>query len=122
MVDDIALQPAGLGDLLDLLGAGTINARTAKELFREIVVSGASAAALVEERGLGVVKDEGALDAACQAAIEAHPAAAEDVRGGNPKAIGRLMGEAMKALGGRGDPPGRPPAGLTELLAGPDEA
>ena len=39
-----------------------------------------------------------------QAAIEAQPQAAADVRGGNPKALGRLIGETMRHLGGRGDP------------------
>ena len=103
-IGDVALAPDGLGELLDLLAAGTINTPTARDLFREVVASGESPRALVEERGLAQVSDPGAIEAAAKAAIEAHPQAAEDVRGGNAKAIGRLIGEAMKALGGRGDP------------------
>jgi aspartyl-tRNA(Asn)/glutamyl-tRNA(Gln) amidotransferase subunit B len=96
---------------VDLLEQGAINPRTAKELFREVVASGASPAELVRARGLGQVSDPEAIDAACRDAIEAHPGAAEDVRGGNRKALGRLIGAAMKALGGRGDP-----ARVTEAL------
>ncbi len=103
-LDDIKITAAGLGELIDLQSAGTINARTAKELFREIVSTGESAKALVEERGLGQVSDADAIRAACEQAIEAQPAAADDFKSGNDKAIGRLIGETMKALGGRGDP------------------
>ncbi len=101
---DVKLAPAGLGELIDLQSAGTINARTAKELFREIVSTGESAKQLVDERGLGQVSDTDAIRAACEAAIVAQPAAAQDFKSGNDKAIGRLIGETMKALGGRGDP------------------
>ncbi len=101
---DIALTADGLGELVDLAAAGTINARTAKELFREIVESGASAAALVEERGLAQVSDRGAVEAAVRAAMEKQPQAVEDFRGGNAKARGRIFGEAMKELKGQGDP------------------
>jgi aspartyl-tRNA(Asn)/glutamyl-tRNA(Gln) amidotransferase subunit B len=103
-MDDVRLTPEGLGELLDLLAAGTVNGRTAKELFRELVSAGGSPKAVVEERGLGQVSDRGAVEAAARKAIEAQPAAAEDYRAGNPKALGRLIGETMKALGGRGDP------------------
>ncbi len=103
-IDDVALAPEGLGELVDLTTAGTINARTAKELFREVVASGASPAALVEERGLAQVSDRSAVEAAVQAAMAAQPQAVEDFRGGNEKARGRIFGEAMKQLKGQGDP------------------
>jgi aspartyl-tRNA(Asn)/glutamyl-tRNA(Gln) amidotransferase subunit B len=101
---DLALSPAGLGELIDLQTAGTINARTAKELFREVIESGASPAALVAERGLGQVSDRAPVEAAVEAALELHAQAAADFRAGNEKARGRIFGEVMKQLGGRGDP------------------
>jgi aspartyl-tRNA(Asn)/glutamyl-tRNA(Gln) amidotransferase subunit B len=100
----LRLTPGGLGELVDLVTDGTLNHKTAKDLFREIVVSGASPAALAKERGLAQVSDPAAIEAACRAAIEAHPAAAADVRAGNDRAIGRLVGAAMKSLGGKGNP------------------
>ncbi len=103
-VSDLALTPAGLGELVDLQSAGTINSSTAKTLLREIAETGGSPAALVAERGLAQVSDAGSLEAAARTAIEANPKAAEEFRGGNQKAIGRLMGASMKALGGKGDP------------------
>ena len=103
-LDEIALSPQGLGELVDLLAQGTINRRTAQKLLREIVASGDSAAELVQARGLAQVQDEGAVEDAVRAAIAAHPQAFADWRGGNEKAKGRIFGEAMKALRGKGDP------------------
>jgi aspartyl-tRNA(Asn)/glutamyl-tRNA(Gln) amidotransferase subunit B len=100
----IALTPEALGELIDLQAAGTINTSTAKALFREIVASGTSPAALVAERGLGQVSDRGAIEAAVRAALQRHPAAVEAFRAGNAKARGRIFGESMRQLGGRGDP------------------
>ena len=101
---EVPLSPAALGELVDLVDAGTINARTAKELFRDVVVSGASPAALVEARGLAQVSDVGAVEAAVRAAMVRQAGAVEDLRAGNERARGRIFGEAMKQLQGRGDP------------------
>jgi len=103
-LQDVALTPQGLGELVDLLEAGTLSARTGKQLFREIVTSGASVAALVEERGLAQVSDRDAVERAVRAAMDIQAQAVADVRAGHPKARGRIFGEAMKALAGRGDP------------------
>ncbi len=103
-IGDVGLEPEALGELVDLVAADTINRRTAKELFRELVKDGGSPKQLVEARGLAQVSDRGAVEAAAQEAIAAQPQAADDVRAGNMKAIGRLIGETMKRLGGRGDP------------------
>ncbi|MDJ0522598.1 MAG: Asp-tRNA(Asn)/Glu-tRNA(Gln) amidotransferase subunit GatB [Planctomycetota bacterium] len=100
----VALTPEGLGELVDLRAAGSINSRTAKDLFREVIESGASPAALVAERRLGQVSDRGAVEAAVRAAMEAQAKAVEAFRAGNEKARGRIFGEAMKQLSGRGDP------------------
>ena len=43
------------------------------------------------------------LDAVCREAIEALPLVAADVRGGQTKAVGRLMGEVMRRSGGAAD-------------------
>ena len=103
-LDGIALAPDGLGELVDLVSAGTINRRTAQQLFREIVKSGESAAVLVASRGLAQVSDEGALRAAVEAAIKAEAAAWADYKAGNDKAKGRIFGAVMKAMGGKADP------------------
>ncbi len=55
-------------------------------------------------RGMIQEQDTEALTAWVAEAIEQQPQAADDVRGGNPKAIGRLVGATMKLSGGKADP------------------
>ncbi|MDX6267828.1 MAG: aspartyl-tRNA(Asn)/glutamyl-tRNA(Gln) amidotransferase subunit, partial [Frankiales bacterium] len=58
---------------------------------------------VIAARGLAVVKDEGALTAAVEAALAADPDAAEKVRGGKVAAVGALVGRVMKETRGQAD-------------------
>ena len=58
---------------------------------------------VVAARGLVVVSDDGALNAAVDAAIEADPDAAQKVRDGKVAASGALVGAVMKATRGQAD-------------------
>ncbi|MFK7603656.1 Asp-tRNA(Asn)/Glu-tRNA(Gln) amidotransferase subunit GatB [Deinococcus sp. SM5_A1] len=98
-----ALQPAHLASLVRLIDARTISGKIAKELLPD-VLAGHDPAALVQERGLSVVTDTGAIDAAIDAAMSADPATVEKVRGGNTKAMNALFGPVMKAMGGKAKP------------------
>ncbi len=103
-IGDLALAPGGLGELVDLVARGTVNERTAKELLRELLAKGGSPAALVKARGLEQIGDPAALARLCREAVAQEARAWAEVRGGNPKALGRIVGAVMKATGGRADP------------------
>ena len=98
-----ALKPAHLAALVRLIDAGTISGRVAKDLLPD-VLAGEDPAALVQARGLSVVTDAGAIDAAIDAAMAADPATVEKVRAGNAKAMNALFGPVMKAMGGQAKP------------------
>lgn len=97
------LKPAHLAELVKLIDAGTISGKIAKDLLPD-VMGGADPAALVQERGLSVVTDTGAIDAAIDAAMAADPATVEKVKAGNAKAMNALFGPVMKAMGGKAKP------------------
>ncbi len=97
------LRPAHLAALVGLIDAGTISGKMAKDLLPE-VMEGADPAGLVQQRGLAVVTDTAAIEAAIDAAMQADPATVEKVRSGNAKAINALFGPVMKALGGQARP------------------
>ena len=104
---DIAQSPvsaAALAGLLDLIENSTISGRIAKDVFQIMVETGKDAAAIVEEKGLKQVTDTGAIEQAVDAAIAANPAQAEQVKGGNAKAIGWFVGQVMKSTGGKANP------------------
>ncbi len=95
-----------LADLIGLRLAGDVSSNGVDELLKAMATSptDTDARSLAEARGLLIVQDAGAIDAWCQAAIDAHPQAAEEVRGGKQQAIGRLIGHAMQEAKGAGDP------------------
>jgi aspartyl-tRNA(Asn)/glutamyl-tRNA(Gln) amidotransferase subunit B len=93
-----------LGGLLDLIGSGAISGRIAKDVFDEMAKTGKDAKAIVKEKGLRQISDSGAIEAAVEQVIAANPAQAADVKAGKEKTIGWLVGQVMKATGGKANP------------------
>ena len=100
---DSGLGVTGLVALLRLVEAGAINGPTAKELLAELYIAGGDPPSLVAERGLGRMSDQAALILIVDRVIAANPQACDDFRGGRVQAIGALVGQVMKATGGRAD-------------------
>ena len=98
-----AVRPEQLKQLDDLVREGRVPRQAVRGLVEEMVRSGADPARLAEERGLAVVSDESALDAAVAAVIAANPGEVERYRAGNKKLMGFFVGQAVKALGGKAD-------------------
>ncbi len=104
----IALDPAGLADLADLIGDGTLSRSLAQEVFAACVADGSSPRAVVAEKGLAQVSDTGELGTILDAVIAANADAVAQYHAGDDKERkkkrGFLMGEAMKASKGQGNP------------------
>lgn len=93
-----------LGELIDLISDKTINGRIAKDVFEEMVETGKSPAAIVEEKGLRQVTDTGAIDAAVAAVLAANPDKVAEYKSGKDKLFGFFVGQVMKAMAGKGNP------------------
>jgi aspartyl-tRNA(Asn)/glutamyl-tRNA(Gln) amidotransferase subunit B len=102
-VNQLGITPDQLAELVSMRTNNTIGSSAASTLFELLCASDQTAETLAEEHGLVQVTDDGAIDAWVNAAIEAQPQAAEDVRGGKDAALGRLVGEVMKRSGGAAD-------------------
>ena len=100
------VRPAALAALIGLVADGTLGSSGAKQVFAALVAgeSGGDPAAIVEARGLGQISDTGALAAVVAEIVAAHPAQAEQFRGGKENLIGFFVGQVMKATGGRAEP------------------
>ena len=103
-IEDSPVSAAALGGLLDLIGDKTINGKIAKQVFDEMVETGAAPDAIVEARGLRQVVDTSAIDAAVDAVIAANPDKAAEYRSGKDKLFGFFVGQVMKAMAGKGNP------------------
>lgn len=103
-IDQIALKPAELSELICLIQKGTISGKIAKDILPELLTAGGSPKALVESKGLIQISDTGALEAMIDQVLAACPSELEKYRGGKKKLKGFFVGQVMKQSGGRADP------------------
>ncbi|MFO0948793.1 MAG: Asp-tRNA(Asn)/Glu-tRNA(Gln) amidotransferase subunit GatB [Planctomycetota bacterium] len=112
VISDLAIDPVALSELILMVGSKKLNLNDAREkVLPEMIVSGRSAEVIAKEMGLEVVADTGAIEAIADQVIQDMAKAAADVRAGNMKAIGALVGQVMKRSGGK-----FPPAMVNEIL------
>lgn len=103
-IAELPLKPAQLAEMVQLIEAGTISGKIAKDLLPELLEKGGSVAAIVESRGLGMISDPAAIAAIVAELLAAHPEEVEAFRGGKTKLQGFFVGQLMKRTGGRADP------------------
>ena len=96
--------PERLGQLLDLLAAGTVSATAAKDVLAEMFSSEASPATIVERKGLAQISDTGELEAVVARVVAANPDLAEKFRGGKRGVLGAMVGQVMRETRGRANP------------------
>ena len=101
--DGSPVTPESLASLVSMVQGGRISHGTGKELLARMVAEGIDPEATVEAEGLAQLSDSGELTAIVEQVIEENPGPAAEVRAGNGKAIGALVGAVMKATGGRAD-------------------
>ena len=92
------------GSLLGALAKERINGKLAKQVLDLIFEENKDPEDIIRERGLEQNNDPNALAAAIDAVLAANPKAVGEVKAGDSKPLGFLMGQVMKATGGRADP------------------
>ena len=98
------VSPERLAGLVRLTEAGEVSTASAKEVLAAMLDSPAEASAIVAEKGLGSIRDTGALDAAVAEVVAGNPSQVELYRAGKTQTFGWLVGQVMKKTGGRADP------------------
>jgi aspartyl-tRNA(Asn)/glutamyl-tRNA(Gln) amidotransferase subunit B len=97
------VEPLALARLAAMVQEKKISHGSGKQVLAALVAEGGDPAAIVEREGLAQISDSGELESIVAAAVEANPDAAEQVRSGNQKAIGAIVGAVMKETKGRAD-------------------
>ena len=103
-VADSPISAQQLAELLALIDKGTISGKIAKSVLEEMYSTGKDPSAIVKEKGLAQISDEGALQGIIDGVIAANPQSVEDYRAGKDRAIGFLVGQIMKATKGQANP------------------
>ena len=101
---NFSLSSAQLEGLDRLVAAGSLSSTGAKQVLEAMMTSEREPEELAKEMKLIQESNAGALEEIVDKVIEANPQAAEDVKAGETKAIGFLVGQVMKESKGKANP------------------
>jgi aspartyl-tRNA(Asn)/glutamyl-tRNA(Gln) amidotransferase subunit B len=92
-----------LGAILDLIAAGTISGKIAKDLFEIVWSEGGDPRAVVEARGMTQLSDVAAIETIVDDIIARNPDKVAQAKA-KPTLAGWFVGQVMKASGGKANP------------------
>jgi len=95
--------PHQVAALVQLVDAGTLTDRLARQVLEGVIAGEGSPAEVVAARGLAVVSDDSALIAAIDTALASQPDVLAKIRDGKVQAAGAVIGAVMKAMKGQAD-------------------
>ncbi|MCK9478533.1 MAG: Asp-tRNA(Asn)/Glu-tRNA(Gln) amidotransferase subunit GatB [Firmicutes bacterium] len=101
---EIPFLPEHLAELTQLIEDGTISNTAGKTVLAHLFETPKSPKDIVSEKGLVQISDEGMLKKIIAEIIASNPKSVEDYKAGKGKAMGFLVGQAMKATKGKGNP------------------
>jgi aspartyl-tRNA(Asn)/glutamyl-tRNA(Gln) amidotransferase subunit B len=101
--EELAITPAQVAEIQKLIDSGELTDRLARDVVAGVLAGEGSPREVIENRGLKVVSDEGALIAAIDKALAEQPDVLEKIREGKVQAAGAVIGAVMKAMGGQAD-------------------
>lgn len=102
--EDIKFTGKELGELVTLIDKGTISSAIAKKVLEELFNEVKMPSKIIEERGWVQISDEGAIKEVVVKILEANPQSVADYKAGKDKALGFLVGQAMKETKGKANP------------------
>jgi aspartyl-tRNA(Asn)/glutamyl-tRNA(Gln) amidotransferase subunit B len=102
--DEIKVSDAALIKLSELVSANKLSSTAAKEVLAELLSNGGDPKQIATGKNLLQVSDEGEIAEIVQQVLRDNPQAAEDVKNGEMKAIGFLVGQVMKQSKGKANP------------------
>lgn len=102
--EDMNFSPANLAKLIELVDKNVISRTVARNVFEAVFYEDVEPEAYVEQNGLRVVSDEGALKKTIEELLAANPQSVADFKAGKEKAMGFIVGQTMRAMKGKADP------------------
>lgn len=103
-IDRSPVTPGRAGELLKLVGDGTLSTTLAKQVLEIMLETGESAGEIVEKRGLKQTSDSGEIDRIIDDVLAANSDKVAVYRAGKPQLFGFFVGQVMKAMGGKANP------------------
>ena len=110
-ISESPIQSLRLAGLLQQIQDNVISGKTAKDVFDAMWNGEGEAAAIIAAKGLKQISDVGELEKIVDGVLAANQKSVEEYRAGKDKAFNALVGQAMKATKGKGNP-----AQINEIL------
>lgn len=102
--DSIPFTAEQLGELVQLIDNNTISSSIAKKVLEELFENPKSPIEIIKEKGWIQISDEGAIKEVVLNVLENNPKSIEDYKAGKDRALGFLVGQAMKETKGKANP------------------
>ena len=101
---EIPFTAEQLGNLIVLIDKGTISSSIGKKVLNKMFEEAKEPKVIIEENGWIQISDEGAIKEVVIKILEANPQSVADYKAGKDKAVGFLVGQAMKETRGKANP------------------
>lgn len=103
-IQDAAVTPKHLGELIGMIESGKISGKIAKVIFAEMFETGKLPSVLVEEKGMTQISDTDELEKIVEQVIAENPGPVAELKAGKDRTLGFLVGQVMKLTQGRANP------------------
>ncbi len=103
-IDECKLTPQHLSDMIKMVKNNTISGKIGKTVLEKMFESGKTPEQVVKEEGLAQISDESEIEKLIEQVITDNPEPVAEYRAGKKKAIGFLVGRAMRATKGKANP------------------
>ena len=101
---EIPFDSKQLAKLVTLIDKGTISSSIAKKVLVEMFEHPRDPEDIIDEKGWVQISDEGAIKDLVMKILEANPQSITDYKAGKDRALGFLVGQAMKETRGKANP------------------
>lgn len=101
---ELEITPGQVARVVALIKDGKLTNKLARQAVDGVLAGEGDVDEVVKARGLEVVRDDGAIEAAVDEALAANPDIVEKYKAGNKKVVGAIVGQVMKATRGKADP------------------
>lgn len=102
-LEELPITPQDVAEVEKLIADGNLNDKLAKQTVACVLSGEGKPDEVVKKHGFKVMNDDGALEAAVDAALAADPEVAEKLKAGNMKPMGAIIGAVMRATKGQAD-------------------
>ena len=103
-IENLRFAPQQFADLLNGIDKGSISTNAGKEVFAEMFRTGKAPDVIISEKGLAQVSDVAAIESIVDGILATNAGEVEKYRAGKKQIFGFFVGQAMKAMKGRGNP------------------